>query len=123
MALRFYLDQHVQSAITDGLRRRGVDVLRVQGDRYDRAEDGVILDRAGVLGRVVFTRDRDFLAEAHRRQASGVPFVGVVYARQLGPTIGQCIDDLELMAALLDPPDMADRVEYLPLRFPPGVQP
>jgi predicted nuclease of predicted toxin-antitoxin system len=115
MAIAFYMDQHVPLAITEGLRQRGVDVLRVQDDGHDRADDDVILDRAGTLGRVVFTLDRDFLAEAHRRQLSGTPFVGVVYAPQLGPTIGQCVRDLELIAGVYDLAEMANRVEYLPL--------
>ncbi|HET6572256.1 MAG TPA: DUF5615 family PIN-like protein [Fimbriiglobus sp.] len=115
MAVGFYMDQHVPLAITLGLRRRAVDVLRVQDDGHDRADDDVILDRAAILGRVVFTRDKDFLAEAHRRQSGGIPFPGVVYAHQQGPSIGQCVRDLETIAGVYDPDDIADRVEYLPI--------
>ena len=31
-------------------------------------------------------------------------------------TVGQCIRDLELIAKVYDPPDIADRIEFLPLR-------
>ena len=44
MAVVFYMDQHVDLAITRGLRRRGIDVLRVQDDGHDRADDEVILE-------------------------------------------------------------------------------
>ena len=81
MAIAFYIDEHVDDAITRGLRRRGVDVLRVQDDGHSRTDDKIILDRAGVLGRVVFTRDDDFLVIAQARQANGIPFAGVVYAK------------------------------------------
>ena len=65
------------------------------------------------LGRVVFTQDEDFLLEARRRQQSGEPFAGVIYAHQLNVTIG---GDLELIAKIYEPAEMASRVEYLPLK-------
>jgi len=75
-----------------------------------------LLDRARQLGRVLFTRDDDFLAEATSRQHAGIPFAGVIYAHQLRVTIGQCVQDLELIAKCCDPADLANRVEHLPLR-------
>lgn len=115
MGLAYYMDQHVPSAITEGLRRSGIDVLRTQDDGHEQADDEVILDRAAALGRVVFTRDSDFLIIAHRRQADGTPFAGVVYAHQTAVSIGDCISDLDLIADAYEPADMENRVEYLPL--------
>ena len=109
------MDVHVPGPITRGLRLRNVLVLRSQDDGTDQADDPVLLDRALALGYVVFTQDRDFLAEAASRQRTGESFAGVVYAEQLGVTIGRCIDDLELLAKVYDPPDMMNRVIYLPL--------
>lgn len=59
MSVGFYMDEHVPSAITSALRHRGVDVLTVQEDGRDGAPDPQVLDRAGQLGRIVFTRDED----------------------------------------------------------------
>jgi hypothetical protein len=115
MSVALYMDQHVPDAITRGLRRRGVDVLRTQDDGYEQAADEDILDHAAAIGRVVFTRDDDLLVIAHARQAAGIRFAGVVFARQNGPSIGDCVRDLEVIAVASDPPDMAGRVEYLPL--------
>ena len=115
MAIALYMDEHVKDAVTSGLQRRGVDVLRVQDDGHDNTDDDVILDRAGVLGRVVFTQDRDFLAIAHQRQLAGIPFVGVVFAEQESVSIGTCVKDLEIIAFVYEPHDMANKVEYLPL--------
>lgn len=110
------MDVHVPQAITDGLRRRGVDVLTAQEDEAERASDAAILDRAYALQRVLFTRDQDFLAEASHRQAMRRPFFGIVYAHQLRVSIGQCVADLELIAKTCTAADLANRVEHLPLK-------
>ena len=44
------------------------------------------------------------------------PLVGLVYAHQLHVTIGQCVRDLELIATVGEPEDLAGRVHHLPLR-------
>lgn len=61
VSVGLYMDEHVPSAITEGLRRRGVDVITVQDDGMDGSDDDVILDCTTWLGRVIFTRDQDFL--------------------------------------------------------------
>lgn len=61
------------------------------------------------------TMDEDFLAEASERQARGENFAGVVYAHQLNVTIGQATSDLELIAEVGHPEDIANRVAFLPL--------
>jgi predicted nuclease of predicted toxin-antitoxin system len=110
-----YMDVHVPFAITAGLRLRGVDVLTAQDDDTAELDDDVLLDRVTNLGRVIFTRDVDFLGHARERQRTGMTFSGVVYAHQLKASIGQCVADLELIAKAYEPEDMMDRVEYLPL--------
>lgn len=87
MAVKFYMDEHVPGPITRALRAAGVDVLTVQVG-YDATPDPAVLDRAGQLGRIVFTRDDDFLREATRRQRVGESFAGVIYSHQLGLSIG-----------------------------------
>lgn len=113
--MRLYMDVHVPFAITAGLRLRGVDVLTAQEDGTAQLDDEVLLDRVAALGRVIFTRDVDFLGHARKRQATGVKFSGVVYAHQLRVSIGQCVADLELIAKVYDSEDMENRVEYLPV--------
>ncbi len=115
MSLSLYMDMQVHYGITRGLRRRNVTVMRAQDDGMDQARDPVLLDHALALGYVVFTQDVDFLIEAARRQRTGEPFAGVVFAEQLAVPIGRCIDDLELLAKVYDPPDMMNQVVYLPI--------
>ena len=57
MSVRLYFDVHVPSAVADGLRLRGVDVLRAQEDGAAELEDPSLLDRAIELGRVFVTQD------------------------------------------------------------------
>ena len=110
------MDVHVPASITIGLRRRAVDVLTAQTDKAGLLPDDALLERATASGRVLFTQDKDLLAEAQGRQRGGKPFAGVIYAHQSRVTIGQCVNDLELMAKVYEPADMADRVEHLPLK-------
>lgn len=114
MTIRFYFDEHVHRAVTEGLRLRGIDVLTVQEDGRTGAADAAILDRAGELGRTLFSQDADLLVEARRRQIEGVPFSGVVYAHQLHVTIGDCVRDLELIGHIGEPQDIAQGIYYLP---------
>ena len=109
------MDVHVPRAITEGLRLRGIDVLTAQEDDARALADPELLVRAAALGRVLFTRDVDLLVEATRRQRSNRSFTGLVYAPQFHVTVGQCVHDLELIAATAEPTDLAGRVEYLPL--------
>jgi len=98
-----------------GLRLRGVDVITAYEDNASKLDDPVLLDRAGELERVLFTRDDDLLTEATRRQRQGVPFQGVVYAHQLRVSIGTCIEDLEIIAKAGETEDLMNGVVFLPL--------
>jgi rRNA-processing protein FCF1 len=113
---RLYLDENVDAAIRDGLRRRGVDVISVQEDDRTGDPDPLVLDRAEELGRVLFTRDADFLAEAVKRARAGDSFPTVVYAKQVVVMVRQCIDDLELFAKASSDSEGRDQVIHLPLR-------
>ena len=105
MAVKLYMDVHVRRAVTNGLRLRGVDVLTAQEDGARELDDPDLPDRATALGRVLFTQDDDLLREAVSRLCSGAAFAGIIYAHQLNVTVGQCIDDLELIAKVSEPAD------------------
>ena len=98
MSLALYMDVHMRRAVIEALRERRVDVLTAQADGTTELLDPALLDRAAELRRVLFSQDEDLLAEAARRQRDDIPFAGVVYAHQLRVTIGQCVNDLELIA-------------------------
>jgi hypothetical protein len=110
-----YMDQNVPRAITSGLRLGGVNVLTAFEDGAAELDDPALLDRAGELGRVLFTRDDDLLAETTQRQRAGVPFRGVIFGHQLRVSIGACIRDLEIVATAGESEDLVNAVVFLPL--------
>jgi len=115
MPLKLYMDHHVPRAITLGLRLRQVDVLTAYEDQAHEVADPDLLDRATSLRRVLFTQDDDLLAEAAHRQRAGIAFGGVIYAHQEAVSIGQCVQDLEVIAVAGSEGDVVARVIYLPL--------
>ena len=115
MPLAFYMDVHVPTAVTLGLRRRGLDILTSQDDATNRFDDDALLARATELGRALLSQDADLLRIAQERQAAGVPFFGVIFAHQQGVSIGQLVEDLYLLATCCEADELADKVTYLPL--------
>ena len=113
--LRLYMDVHVKAAITTGVRRRGIDVVTAQEDGSQRLEDATLLARATALGRVLFSQDEDLLAIARTPQREEGGFSGLIYGHQLTATIGKYVMDLELVCKVLEPEDMVNHIEYLPL--------
>ena len=115
MNVKFYMDVHIKRAVTNGLRLRGVDVLTAQDDGTTELEDDLLLERATELNRVLFSQDDDLLREANKRQQKGEKFAGVIYAHQLNITVGQCINDLMLIAEATNSEEWQNAVVYLPL--------
>jgi hypothetical protein len=109
------MDVHVKSAITVGVRRRSIDVVTAQEDESRQLDDKPLLERATTLDRVLFSQDDDLLAIARSQQIEDVQFTGLIYGHQLAATIGKYVLDLELICKVLEPEDMLNRIEYLPL--------
>ena len=114
MAVRLYMDVHVPQAITDQLRRRGVDVLTAYEDSSNELPDPELLERARVLGRLLFTQDLRFKALAEVWQREKRPFAGLLFGHQLAGTIGQYVRDLELLATASESDEWVNVVERLP---------
>jgi hypothetical protein len=111
--LRLYMDVHVKATITAGARRRGIDAITAQEDSSARLEDGPLLDRVTALQCVLFTQDEDLLAIAQERQVTAGYFSGLLYGHQLAATIWRYVLDLVVVCQVLEPEDMANRIEYL----------
>jgi hypothetical protein len=111
-----YMDVHVPGAVTEGLRRRGVNVLTSQEDGTRREADDSLLTRATQLNRLLVTQDEDFLCLAASWQAADRHFTGIVYAAQLHVTIGRFIEDLELLASCATAEELESSIVHLPLQ-------
>lgn len=64
---------------------------------------------------MLFSQDTDLLRIAHAWQSQEQPFLGLVFAPQLGTSIGQCVADLGLLGKCADSPEVANQVIVLPL--------
>lgn len=102
------MDEHVPRAVTEGLRRRGVDVLTAQDAGMRERADEEHLVFASRESRVIFTQDTDFL----RLHADSRAHVGIVYAPQQ-TAISVIVRSLMLIHDVLSPKDMANHVEFL----------
>ncbi len=116
MSVRLHMELHIPLAITEGLRRRGLDVVTAQQDGADRLEDDLLLPRATTLNRALFSQDEDRLAIAAACEMDDVDFCGLIYARQLGPGIGEMVEDLELLCVCQTAQEIRNRIIFLPLR-------
>jgi hypothetical protein len=114
--LAFLMDHHIRVEITEGLRRRGIHVLTAFDDGSSRLEDSQLLARATDLDRVLVSQDRDLLVIAAKWQQTGQDFAGIVFAMEQDADIGGTIEYLELVARLLEPDEIRNRVEFIPTR-------
>jgi hypothetical protein len=109
------MDVHVPWPITEQLRRRGVDVLTAIEDGWNEAADDDLLEHAREIGRVLFTHDIGFKSLAEEWQRQGRPFAGLLFGHQLGGTIGQFVNDLEMIGQASNPGEWLNIVGRLPL--------
>lgn len=114
MPVARYMDVHVRQAVTEQLRHRGVDVHTAVEDGCRRLPDDQLLERARTLDCVLVTQDIRFRVLAEDWQRQGTPFAGLVYGHQQ-LSVGQLVQDLELIAKATAAADWVNRVEHLPL--------
>jgi predicted nuclease of predicted toxin-antitoxin system len=107
--IRFHLDENGSKAIAGGLRRRGIDVTTTPEVGLMGATDERQTAYGLAEGRVLFTQDQDFL----RIDAAGIPHAGIAYCTKDTKSIGELIQSLILIWEVLEPEEMAGRVEYL----------
>ena len=114
MSVALYMDHHVPSAITRGLRQRGVNVRTAEEDGCAEVDDEFILAQGIRLGRFIYTNDHGFLAIAHRWLAADRDFAGLGYAHPLRISVRQAIESLEIIAKASDLSDLRNAIFYLP---------
>jgi hypothetical protein len=106
--ISFYMDEHVPTTVSEGLRRRGADVLTAQEAGMRGASDEEHLTLAVRQERTIFTQDADSL----RLHASNRVHSGIVYAPR-GTPLGAMVQALVLIHDVLRPQEMAGRVEFV----------
>ena len=102
--IRFYLDEHLSPEIAKQLARHGIDTIRGPLGVDDLSH----LKRATALGRVLCTRDRDFV----RMHAAGEEHTGVIKGLKQH-AIGDWVNYLRFLHSLCAPEDMRNHVDHL----------
>ncbi len=107
--LRLHLDENVDVAVAEGLRRHGIDVT-IPSDvglasEVDVAHIAYCLDEH----RIIVTHDPDFL----RLHQTGIHHAGIVFCAMGARSIGDMIRSLVLIAEILAPDDMTRSVEFI----------
>ena len=107
--IRFYLDENVQIVVAEQLRLRGIEVVTVRDLDVLADSDANHLVRATEMGYVLCTYDDDFLQLA----ASGMEHAGIVIGHQIRHGIGEWVNGLTLIHAVLSAEEMQNHIEYL----------
>jgi predicted nuclease of predicted toxin-antitoxin system len=107
--IRFHLDENVDPAIAQALRRTGIDVTTSQEANLLSRSDLAQLSFAKSKSRVLVTHDDDFLILT----SQGYEHCGVVYCQKDTKPLGYLIRMLILLQEVATPEELKNRVEYL----------
>ena len=111
--MKIYCDENIESAIVEGLRRRGIEVISMRDTGDLGKSDEYHLECASELGSVILTHDVDFLKIAHQWHQEGKEHKGILYAHPLDLSLGECIRKVELVTQALAEKEMGNHIEFL----------
>jgi hypothetical protein len=112
--IRVYADENVDQRITNGLRRRGVDVLRARdAGLVGPVPDAEHLAFATTQARVMLTSDTDLLVVASSWQAEGRHHAGLVFYDQRRTSLGAVVREAFGIAKHLDADDLRDHIWFV----------
>jgi predicted nuclease of predicted toxin-antitoxin system len=106
--IRFHLDESVNVRIARALRRYGCDVTTTSEAGVRTKSDPAQHAYARGAGRVIVTRDTDFL----RITSRDTNHPGIVYWSQTSRSLGGIIENLILLYEVFTAEEMHGRVEY-----------
>lgn len=106
--IRFHLDEHVDPAIATALRRAGIDVTTTIQAGLRTQDDEAHLRFARDEGRVIVTRDQDFL----RLAGGALDHSGIVFYTS-NQSMRELIEGLILIYEVMLPSEIAGLTEYL----------
>ncbi len=107
-AMRFHLDESMHNAVADGLRSRNRDCTTAKQAGLIAARDDEHLAYALAEGRVIITRDEDFLI----LDAEGTSHAGIIYWCEK-THFGQLIKDLDTLCFAMSAEEMRGKVVFL----------
>lgn len=107
--IQYHLDENVNRAVAEGLRRRKIDVTTTPEAGLISASDEEQLTFARSQGRVLFTQDSDFL----KLHNSGFDHAGIAYCVKESRSIGEILQGLILIWEVLGADEIAGKIEFL----------
>lgn len=115
MRIRLFVDEDAMaSALVNGLRARGIDVLTVGGEARTKLEDDKQLEFATSQGRVLYTFNTSDFYQLHTEWLTqGKAHAGIVFAPQQRYTIGEQIRRLLKLMRMRSAEEMVGNVEFL----------
>ena len=105
-SVQFYLDEHIPSAVAEGFRYRGVEVVTLDEANMLGTRDEEHLAFGREENCVLVTHDDDFL----RLAAEGASHSGIVYVPR-DRTIGDMVRRLKVLARVFSEEDTKNRIE------------
>ena len=115
--MRFAADENFNGRILKGIQTRlpDVDIVRVQDTTIYQAPDSELLEWAAQEERILLTHDvKTILGYVYERVRAGLPVPGVIAVRE-SVSIGQILNELEVIMRVGAPEDFENIVRYLPL--------
>jgi predicted nuclease of predicted toxin-antitoxin system len=106
--LRFYLNESVNIAVANGLRRRGIEAISSKDAGNLGLSDEEQLNYAIRKGFVIVTHDTDFLA-----MTMNFEHKGIVYVHQQKYGVGDLVRRLKLLWEIADSENLLNHVEFL----------
>ncbi|MBC8876984.1 MAG: DUF5615 family PIN-like protein [Planctomycetes bacterium] len=116
--IRFLSDEDFNGRIVRGLflRKSDLDLVRVQDVGLLGADDDEVLEWADQNGRVLLTHDgRTMPNHVRNRLAAGSHLPGVFIVDDLA-SIGDCVEDILLVAECSEEGEWEDQIHYLPFK-------
>jgi predicted nuclease of predicted toxin-antitoxin system len=106
--LRIYIDESVDVAVAEGLKRRGIAAFSARELGKLGMTDEEQLETATLNKAVIFTHDADFL-----RMAATKNHLGIIYVHQQKLSTGECIKRLKVIAEIRRQKEMRNKIIFL----------
>ena len=115
--MRFAADENFNGRILAGIQKRlpDVDIVRVQDTDAYQASDPELLEWAAQEDRILLTHDAKTIpGYLYERVRAGLPVPGVIEVKE-SVSIGQILNELEVLMGAGMPQDFENIVRYVPM--------
>lgn len=109
MSLSLLCDENIPYPVVEGLHRRGLDVVTIQEKGLSCADDENVLKKALKEGRVIYTRDTDFL----RLHKAGHKHSGIIYHPPLAYSIGDAVRRILILNEVFTSEELRGQIKFL----------